>query len=175
MINSEQKNENFLYDIYDNIYNDFLKSKIFYLIVFLLISLFLSIIIYFLYKKFKKEKKLNIKESSLKELELLKIKEIKLNKDKIFIYSKLTQIFKNYFSINFKLNLQNNTDSEFIKSLENLINEKKIILENDFFINLKSFLLRAKEIKFSLKDFSNEQKNEDINLIEKFINLTFFP
>lgn len=140
---------------YDIWYVPFWKTKNFYIFVLITGLIFLTCLIYFLFRLYKNYniKKISAIDKFYLDIDLLNKKSNSNSKN---FYSSLIVAFKNYLALSYGYNFIKNTDDELISSL------KFYSLPENLFSNLALILHNAQISKFSNAQISENQMSQDL-------------
>lgn len=109
-----------LYDIYGHWHVPFWQTKMFKISLIAFFVLLFAELLFFLFKKYRKEKLLTPGQQALKRLNALAQKKIELREDAHAVYFELTQIMKKFFGSYFAIPFEQLTDQEMVAQLEKL-------------------------------------------------------
>ncbi len=109
-----------LYDIYDLWHVPFWQTKTFLNVCYAIITCFVVLIAYFVYKKWFRKKAIPLTswEYALQELHDLKKIDYKTKEEGKQFYFKMTAILKNYFSARYLFDVEGKTDQELVSFLK---------------------------------------------------------
>lgn len=150
-------NEHGLYEVYDVWHVPFWQTKIFFYSMVVLGLIILSFTIWFVIKKFKKQKKQMPWDSALQQLDALQQSDISIENGKEFYFT-LTSILKKYLQDRYEYKLTHKTDAESIEYLEQ--NE---LLPN-YLDDVRSIFSGIQIIKFANAQAAQEQMLNDLKI-----------
>lgn len=163
--------KNGLFPIYGLEHVPFWKTKLFYYGLFFLGAVFISVVVWYLFKKYRSVKKEKRSAADIALKELAEIEKLVVD-NKILgqtFYFRLTWIFKRYLHDHYGFDVYGKTDSELLLYLgssgvdESLIHEIEIIFEGSSFI------------KFAKEQVVQVRMKKDLNNSIAFINKTSSP
>ena len=164
----EQFDENGLYDIYSIWHVPFWKTQTFLLIVGIISTVIIFTIVWFLFKKFKRIKKI---ERSAWDIALTSLKKLQdqtytTKEEGKQVYFEITEILKRYIQSRYALDVHSRTDEELINFLH----------EQDLPIIVKTTIKKIGEgsllIKFANQQAMQTQIDHDITLSIDMIRAT---
>lgn len=166
-INKNMLDSNSLHSIYGLWHKPFWQTTIFYVIVFFVFVLVMSIFIFILLKKYRgKKTKMMPGQRALVDLDKLKVLMLEKKISNQGFYLSLTEIIKNYLFSRFGYDLFGCTDQEVVKFLVN----KKF----DLFLleNIKDMFKSMQLIKFAAESAAIELMENDLSRSVELINKT---
>lgn len=159
-------NQNQLIDIYDIWYEPFYKQTWFMTLTIILLALLLSIFMYCVYKKYRKQVSVvDCAVTAFQGIELLKKIHIVTKQDSKDCYFSLSSIIKQYLACRYDGIFTRLTDKEIMVHAERYMHAENVLL-------LEKILHAMVLVKFEHKIAATEKLEKDIILVEEFIRNT---
>ncbi|AXK60412.1 hypothetical protein [Candidatus Chromulinivorax destructor] len=159
--NSEQ-----IFDIYDIWYEPLLSQTWFIILLILLLSIFMSCVLYFIYVTFYNKVKvidpLVIIQNKIAHINSLVIKN---EHDSKQAYFEISQIIKEYITYHYKISVIGLTDHELLLWSQAHLSAQQITI-------LEQICAHINQIKFEHQIATTEQVRKNIELVQAFIHST---
>ena len=149
-----------LYDICDLWYQPWHENKYYLSLAIIAGCFLLCTVIWFVYKKLKKEKPLNLQEQIFKRLEEMNFDEMKE------AYSEITFCLKKYISEKYGVSIKHKTDLEVQNSVVEIVDEK-------YASGVQEIFKRASHVKFDTIYISSDELQKDVAFSMQFVQETF--
>jgi len=157
-MNPEMQDE--LYDIHDLWYQPWHENRLFLALILGMIIILLGLLIWYFYKKAKRDQPLTLADNIFKQIEEMNFEDMPI------AYSELTSILKYYISERYHVQVDHKTDLEMQNSVVELIDEK-------YGSAVEEIFKRAADVKFGTMYISSEELQKDVTLTLQFVQETF--
>lgn len=153
-----------LHDIYGHWHVPFWQTRLFFVAAIFMIIIVGAALIYVLYKRYKKQKKIALHQQVLMQLEQLKKQPIQSRDQAQHAYAVITASLKQYFEFYFKKPCMTSTDYQVIQVLQNEP------LMSSYFEQTKELFESGTQVKFAQENALHEQVMKHIDMSITIIN-----